>query len=109
MFAGAYLQVDEYDALTGYLRDGCYEIDNNLFENAIRPTAGGRKRWLFIGHPEAGWRSAVVYSIIVSCRRRGINPELYLTDVLSRLPSMKIGEIHSLLPDNWKSQNPSNN
>lgn len=100
--------IDEYDALTGYLRDGRYEIDNNLVENSIRPTAVGRRRWLFIGHPDAGWRSAVIYSIIVSCRRRGINPEDYLTDVLSRLPSMKMSEIHSLLPDNWKSQNPGN-
>ena len=97
--------IDEYDALTGYLRDGRYEIDNNLVENAIRPTAVGRKRWLFIGHPDAGWRSAVIYSFIVSCRRRGINPQDYLTDVLSRLPSMKIGEIPSLLPGNWKSKN----
>ena len=98
--------IDEYDALTGYLRDGRYEIDNNLVENAIRPTAVGRKRWLFIGHPDAGWRSAVIYSMIVSCRRRGINPQDYLTEALSCLPSMKIGEIPSLLPGNWKSQNP---
>jgi hypothetical protein len=46
----------EYEALTGYLRDGRFEIDNNLVENAIRPTAVGRKRWLFLGHPQAGWR-----------------------------------------------------
>ena len=96
--------ISEYDALTGYLRDGRYEIDNNLVENSIRPTAVGRRRWLFIGHPDAGWRSAVIYSIIVSCRRRGINPQDYLTDVLSRLPSMKITEIDSLLPGNWKSE-----
>jgi hypothetical protein len=96
--------IAEYDALTGYLRDGRYEIDNNLVENSIRPTAVGRRRWLFIGHPDAGWRSAVIYSIIVSCRRRGINPQDYLTDVLSRLPSMKITEIASLLPGNWKSE-----
>jgi len=42
--------------------------------------AVGRRRWLFIGHPEAGWRSAVIYSIIVSCRRRGINPQDYLSN-----------------------------
>ena len=48
--------------------------------------AVGRRRWLFIGHPDAGWRSAVIYSLIVSCRRRGINPQEYLTDVLRRLP-----------------------
>lgn len=94
--------LDEYDALVGYLRDGRFEIDNNLIENSIRPTAVGRKRWLFIGHPAAGWRSAVAYTILVSCRRRHINPEAYLTDVLRRLPALKITEISPLLPANWK-------
>ncbi len=94
--------IDEYDALTGYLRDARFQIDNNLVENAIRPTAVGRKRWLFIGHPAAGWRSAVIYSILVSCRRRGIDPEDYLTDVLRRLPEHKINQIDELLPANWK-------
>ncbi len=94
--------LDEYDALIGYLRDGRYEIDNNLIENSIRPTAVGRKRWLFIGHPHAGWRSAVIYSLLVSCRRRGINPETYLTDVLRRLPRLKITDIDALLPAHWQ-------
>lgn len=94
--------LNEYEALIGYLRDGRFEIDNNLVENSIRPTAVGRRRWLFIGHPQAGWRSAVIYSILLSCRRRGINPQNYLTDVLGRLPSTKITEIHQLLPGRWK-------
>src|SRR3990167_10592970 len=42
--------LNEYDALRGYLSDGRFEIDNNLVENSIRPTAVGRRRWLFIGH-----------------------------------------------------------
>jgi transposase len=94
--------LNEYEALTGYLQNGSFEIDNNLVENAIRPTAVGRKRWLFIGHPEAGWRSAVIYSMLTSCRRRGINPRDYLTDVLARLPQININQIDSLLPGNWK-------
>lgn len=94
--------INEYEALKGYMRDGRFEIDNNLIENSIRPTAIGRKRWLFIGHPDAGWRSAVIYSILVSCRRRGINPQDYLTDVLGRLPAAKTSEIPDLLPANWK-------
>jgi transposase len=93
--------LNEYEPLVGYLRDGRFEIDTNLVENAIRPTAVGRRRWLFIGHPDAGWRSAVVYSLIASCRRRGINPQEYLADVLARLPSTKITEINSLVPANW--------
>ncbi len=99
--------LNEYEALIGYLRDGRFEIDNNLVENSIRPTAVGRKRWLFIGHPEAGWRSAVIYSIIGSCRRRGINPQDYLTDVLQQLPSTTINRVGELTPENWKS--PSSN
>jgi transposase len=94
--------LNEYQALLGYLDDGRFEIDNNLVENDIRPTAVGRKRWLFIGHPKAGWRSAVIYSLLISARRRGLNPQAYLTDILARLPSMKITQIHQLLPGNWQ-------
>jgi len=96
--------LNDYEALIGYLRDGRFEIDNNLVENSIRPAAVGRRRWLFIGHPDAGWRSAVIYSIVTSCRRRSINPQEYLTDILERLPSVKIGDIPSILPRNWKSK-----
>src|ERR1043166_8113045 len=72
-------------------------------KNAIRPSAVGKKNWLFIGHPEAGWRSAVIYSVIVSCRRRGIDPWEYLREVLQRLPAMKQSEISSVLPARWKA------
>jgi transposase len=78
-------------------------LDNNLVENDIRPPAIGRKRWLFMGHPQAGWRSAVIYSVLNQCPAAwALNPHAYLTDILSRLPSMKITQIHQLLPANWK-------
>jgi transposase len=94
--------LNEYMALVGYLRDGRFEIDSNLVENDVRPSAVGKRRWLFIGHPEAGWRSAVIYTLIQSCRRYGINPQEYLTDVLHRLPSMTSSQVRELLPANWK-------
>ena len=93
--------LNEYTALVGYLRDGRFEIDSNLVENDVRPSAVGKKRWLFIGHPDAGWRSALIYTIIQSCRRYGINPQEYLTDVLGRLPSMTANQVRELLPDRW--------
>ena len=92
----------EYDALRVYLERPDYQIDNNLVENSIRPSCVGKRRWLFIGHPQAGWRSAVIYSIVQSCRRRRIDPQAYLTDVLQRLPGMKNTQIDCLLPENWK-------
>ena len=92
----------EGEPLNRYLEDGRLEIDNNLTENAIRPSAIGKKNWLFIGHPDAGWRSAVLYAIIASCQRHGLEPWEYLRDVLQRLPALKQSELLSLLPRNWK-------
>ncbi|MGH9469939.1 MAG: transposase domain-containing protein [Terriglobia bacterium] len=46
---------------------------------------------------------AVIYSILITCRRRGLSPQEYLADVLARLPSAKITQIRALLPANWKS------
>ncbi len=37
---------------------------------------------------QAGQRSAILYTLLESCKRHGINPQEYLCDVLSRLPSM---------------------
>jgi transposase len=90
-----------WEALTRYVDDGRLEIDNNLCENAIRPTAIGKKNFLFIGHPEAGQRSAVIYSVLGSCRRHGINPAEYLQNVFERLPKAKTSEVKSLAPAAW--------
>lgn len=85
-----------------YLEDGRIEIDNNLVENAIRPTAIGKKNWLFIGDAEAGERSAILFTLIEACRRRGIDPWEYLKDALTRLPSMKMNQIEELMPEQWQ-------
>jgi hypothetical protein len=76
----------QWSTLEVYLQDGSIEIDNNLVENAIRPTAVGKKNWLFIGEAGAGQRGGIIYTIIESCRRRKIDPFAYLRDLLTRLP-----------------------
>ena len=70
-------------------------------KNAIRPTAIGKKNWLFIGEADAGQRSAIVYTLIECCRRRGLNPIAYLRDVLTRLPNMTNRQIHEVTPEAW--------
>ena len=92
--------------LIGYVQHGEVEIDSNQIENAIRPTAMGKKAFLFIGHPDAGWRSAVIYSIMGSCRRYRIDPAKYLKDVLTRLPHLKQRDIPSLTPREWAKAHP---
>ena len=91
----------QWELLDVYVEKGRIEIDNNLVENAIRPTALGRKNWLFIGAQDAGWRSAVIYSIIQSCRTHGVEPFAYLKDVLTRLPAMTNHQIPAITPKAW--------
>jgi transposase len=93
--------LSRWEALGRYEADGQLEIDNNLCENSIRPTAIGKKNFLFIGHPEAGQRSAVIYSVLGSCRRHGVNPAEYLQDVFERLPKAKTSEVPALTPAAW--------
>jgi hypothetical protein len=90
-----------WTALNQFVEDGTLEIDNNLIENAIRPSALGKKNWMFIGHPEAGERSAVIYTLLGSCRRHGINPFDYLKDLFTRLPAAKITQIQNFTPMAW--------
>src|SRR5271154_192101 len=91
----------QWQTLDVYLGDGRVEIDNNLVENAIRPTALGKKNWLFMGDADAGGRGAIIYTIIESCRRRGIDPYAYLQDVLTRLPRMTNHQIPEITPEAW--------
>jgi hypothetical protein len=60
---------------------------------------------LVVGHPEAGERSAVIYTLLGSCRRLGLNPFDYLKDLFTRLPSAKITEIKRFTPAAWARAN----
>jgi transposase len=91
----------QWESLQVYLRESQIEIDNNLVENAIRPTALGKKNWLFFGDADAGERSAIIYSIIESCRCHRVEPYAYLHDVLTRLPSMTNRQIKDIVPKAW--------
>ncbi len=93
--------LDREEGLKRFIEDGRIQIDSNLVENAIRPCAVGRKNWLFIGHPEAGERAAIFYSLMASCRLHGINPMEYLKDVLTRLPAAVSTEIQKFTPTEW--------
>ena len=93
--------LNQWPALLLFLEDGRLEIDNNLIENAIRPTAIGKKNWLFIGEAQAGDRSAIIYTVIECCRRRGLDPFAYLRDVFTRLPSMTNWQVKDITPEAW--------
>lgn len=93
-----------WDQLTLYLQHSKMEIDNNLVENAIRPTAIGKKNFLFFGSPTSGQTSAVIYSLIETCRKLDINPADYLREVLTALPTMMSAEAANWTPAKWNER-----
>ena len=85
---------------------GHVNIDQNPVEGNIRPTKIGAKNWMHIGHPKAGWRSAVIYSIIGTCRLVGANPFDYLEWVLPKLAAAKSHQVLGLLPHDFARTKP---
>lgn len=93
----------QWTALKACLEHGEAMIDNNLVENAIRPTAVEKKNWLFFGSEEAGERSAEIYTLIANCRMHGVEPHAYLKAVLERLTKATTNQtVAELTPLAWK-------
>ena len=90
--------LERWDKLVIYTTDGRLNIDNNPVENSIRPVALGRKNYLFAGSHEAAQRSAMLYSLLGTCKLHGINPFEWLRDTLQKINDYPINRIHELLP-----------
>jgi transposase len=95
-----------WTALTRYCENGDLQIDNNATERAIRGVAVGRNNWVFFGSDEGGKTAAVLRSFVASCQRVGVDPFVWLKDILSRIADHPITRIGELLPHNWASAQP---
>ena len=84
-----------------YINNGRLEISNNFSERCIKPVVIGRKNWLFAGSHEGAKRSAMMFSIIESCKLLGIEPWEYLNDIFSRLNEYPV-RMDVLTPLGWK-------
>lgn len=85
-------------ALARYTEAGFLAIDNNASERALRAVALGRKNYLFAGSDAGGRSAAVLYTLVGTCRRLGIDPFAYLRSALARLPSLPADRLDELLP-----------
>ncbi|WP_298301388.1 IS66 family transposase [Hydrotalea sp.] len=84
--------IQRWPELMLYATDGRLNIDNNSVENSIKPVAIGRKNYLFAGSHEATKRSAMLYSLMGTCKLHGINPFIWLRDVLQRIANHPINK-----------------
>jgi transposase len=90
------------DGLCRFLEDGRIELDTNTVERTIRPLVLSRKNALFASGDDGGARWAAMASLIETCKLNGVNPQIYFTDLLTRLvngwPNSRIDE---LMPWHW--------
>ena len=96
--------LNQWNALCVYATEGFLAIDNNAAERAMKRVAIGRKNWLFAGNDRAGETTALLYSLIASAERHGVDPQRYLTGLFARLPFTPESEIDQFLPDVWKAE-----
>jgi transposase len=88
-------------AFTLFLEDGRVCLSNNAAERGLRGIALGRKSWLFCGSDRGGRRAAAMYSLIVTAKMNGADPQAWLADVLARIAAHPAHRIDELLPWRW--------
>src|SRR5512134_413945 len=96
--------LNQWNGLTRFVDDGRIEIDSNTVERSMRPIALNRKNALFAGHDLGAENWAMLASLIETCKLHGVNPEVWLADVLTRLvggwPNRRLAE---LTPWAWQA------
>jgi transposase len=95
----------QWTPLTNYVEDGRRPIDNNDTERDLRALTIGRKNWLFVGHPQAGPRAAVLYAVAASAARHDLDLWAYMRAALEHLARNDV-PLTALLPDVWGQAHP---
>ena len=94
--------LSRWKGLTLFIDDGRVETDNNVVERAIRPIALNRKNALFAGSDGGAGHWATIASLVETCKLNGVDPQLYLADVLARIVNgHQNNRIDDLMPWNY--------
>ena len=91
--------LNQWEKLVRYVDDGNLSIDNNRAERAIKPFVIGRKNWMFSNTPRGARASAILYSVIETAKANGVDPNKYLTHLLTEIPKRKMDhDLDDLMP-----------
>ena len=93
---------NQWAAMARYLEVAQAELDNNSTEHSLRSVVLGRRNWLHVGQEAGGEKAAHLFSLMITCKRLGVEPYAYLHDILRRLPSHPNKDIWQLTPRGWK-------
>jgi transposase len=96
--------LNQWQAMTIFLADASVPLDNNVSEREMKRVVINRKNSLFVGNERGGRTMAILSSLTSTCRRLGIDSQLYLTQLITNLPVLKQDELDFWLPDAWKQR-----
>jgi hypothetical protein len=88
--------------LNVFLTDPAVPIDTNPLERELRPIALGRKNWLFCWTEVGARHVGIIQSLLAACRLQGVDPYVYLVEVLQRVDTHPACEVQLLTPRLWK-------
>jgi transposase len=95
--------LNQWTELNVFARDGAVPIDNNISEREMKRIVLNRKNSLFVGNERGGETAAILSSLTSTCRRHEIDPQRYLTQLLTNLPDTPMSELDRWLPDQWRA------
>ncbi len=90
--------LNNWKALNVFTTDGRLTINNNLSQRTVHALSIGRSNWKFIGSEPAGYRMAVLFTIMANAKRHHLEPFAYMRDLLMRMSSL-CGECGVDVPD----------
>lgn len=96
----AYLE-SQRESLAVFLTDPRVPLSNNDSERDLRHVVVGRANWLVFASPRGGEVACRLYSLVLSCKENGVDPQAYLEDVLARVSTTPASRIAELTPWGW--------
>ena len=90
------------EALKVFLEDPDVPIDTNHVERTLRVIPMGKKNWLFNWTEVGAHRVGILQTLLVTCKLQGVDPYVYLVDVLQRIDRHPANAIDQLTPRLWK-------
>lgn len=96
--------LNQWQAMTTFLGDAAVPLDNNISEREMKRVVINRKNSLFVGNERGGRTMAILSSMTSTCRRLGIDSQLYLTQLITNMPTLQQSELNLWLPDIWKQR-----
>lgn len=77
------------------------QLSNNDSERDLRHVVVGRNNWLIFASPRGGKVACRLYSLVLSCKENGVDPQAYIEDLLTRVSSTPASRVAELTPWGW--------